>query len=249
MADILERGNIYFVYRPRVEQSRAEGLEDVQRFFMILSPHGKERYRLIVIGRKKLPEIEDRRERNWGFVQKVGRRPEDVEDELDALTYETKTRGDRHLGPGRPAGEGVYAIVRHDDHTHLAYALELPEEPGEVQQELNIESEASYIITVKNPEQPAPPGVGLADTELVELPAHLQQRFQGRRFVPVDPPDFLDHEGTELVLIGAADDVSEELDVQLDPQRETADTAEIFNDLRMEKTQHPLKPLFEGKWQ
>ena len=27
------------------------------------------------------------------------------------------------------------------------------------------------------------------------------------------------------------------------------ETAEIFNDLRMEPREHPLKPLFEGKWQ
>jgi hypothetical protein len=29
-----------------------------------------------------------------------------------------------------PAGEGRYAIVDHDGHTHLVYALELPQEPG-----------------------------------------------------------------------------------------------------------------------
>jgi hypothetical protein len=47
MPDILERGNIYFAFRPRVDESVASGFEDVQRFFMILSPHGKKRYRLI----------------------------------------------------------------------------------------------------------------------------------------------------------------------------------------------------------
>lgn len=117
MADVLERGNIYFVYRPRVEQTTARGLEDIQRFFLVLSPHGKTRYRLIVVGRKKLPEVETHRDRGWGFVGKVSDRPEDIEDDLDALTYPTKTRGERHLAPARPAGEGVYALVRHDDHT------------------------------------------------------------------------------------------------------------------------------------
>jgi hypothetical protein len=71
-----------------------------------------------------------------------------VENELDRLTYSTATRGERHLAPARPAGEGVYTIARHDDHTHLAFALELPERPGEVQEELNIPREGSYIITV-----------------------------------------------------------------------------------------------------
>jgi hypothetical protein len=52
----------------------------------------------------------------------------------------------------------------------------------------------------------------------------------------------------EIVLIGAGEDVSKELGVLLDPQRETLETAEIFNDLRLERSQHPLEPLFKGKW-
>jgi hypothetical protein len=248
MAEVLERGNIYFVFRPKVEHTSAEGLEDIQRFFVILSPYGQQRYRLIVIGRKKLPAIAGDQERNWAFVQKVSRKAEEIEDDLDRLTYATATRGERHLAPARPAGEGVYAIARHDDHTHLAFALELPEKPGEVQEALRIPAEASYIITVKNPEVPST-GLGLSEDERAELPAHLRERFRGRRFVPVDPPDFLNREGAELVLIGADEDVFEELGIRLDPQRETIDTAELFNDLRMERTAHPLKPLFEGRWE
>jgi hypothetical protein len=249
MADVLERGNIYFVYRLKVEQTSAAGLEDVQRFFVILSPAGKTRYRLLVIGRKRLPAITGDHERNWAFVQKVASKPEEVEDELDQMTYSTATRGERHLSPARPAGEGVYALTRHEDHTHLAFALELPDRPGEVQEALNIPSEGSYIVTVKNPDVEAPPGVGLPRDERAELPQHLRNRFHDRRFIPVDPPEFLDREGTELVLIGADEDVFDELGVRLDPQHETIETAEIFNDLRMERSAHPLKPLFEGRWQ
>lgn len=249
MTDILERGNIDFAFRPKVERTSAGGLEDIQRFFVILSPFGKERYRLIVIGRKKLPTIDGDHERNWGFVQKVGRKPEEIEDELDRFTYPTETRGERHLSPARPAGEGIYAIARHDNHTHLAFALELPERPGEVQQELNIPTEGSYIITVKNPNVPSPPDAGLSGETKPNLPQRLRQRFQDRRFIPVDPPDYLDREGVELVLIGADEHVLEELGVRLDPQHETIETAELFNDLRMERTAHPLKPLFEGRWQ
>jgi hypothetical protein len=249
MTQVLERGNIYFIYRLRVEQTSASGIEDIQRFFIILSPHGKDRHRLIVVGRKKLPEIKDQHERNWAFVQKVGRNPDEIEDELDRAVYETKTRGERHLAAARPAGEGVYTIARHEDHTHLAFALELPAKRGDVQEELNIPAQGSYIITVKNPELPAPPGVGLPPEAKPELPQHLRAQFAGRRFVPVDPPEFLDREGAEFVLIGADEDVFDELAIRLNPARETIETAEIFNDLRMERSEHPLKPLFEGRWQ
>jgi hypothetical protein len=247
MTEVLERGNIYFAFRPKVEYTSAEGIEDIQRFFVILSPHGKKRYRLIIIGRKKLPAIRGEHERNWAFVQKVSRAPEEIEDELDRLTYQTATRGERHLSPVRPAGERVYAIALHDDHTHLAFALELPEEPGDVQRELNIPSEGSYIVTVKNPEVPAE--ASLSRTERPDMPARLGERFRGRLFIPLNPPEFLDQEGTEMVLIGADERVFEELGLRLDPERETIETAKIFNDLRMERTAHPLKPLFEGRWQ
>ena len=51
-------------------------------------------------------------------------------------------------------GEGKYAIIRHhQNHTELAYILELPKEPGEAQIELGIEREASYVVSVINPKK------------------------------------------------------------------------------------------------
>src|SRR6266853_6356315 len=46
---------------------------------------------------------------------------EKVEDALDRQQYETKTRGERVRPEARRAGEGVYVLARHGDHTHLAY--------------------------------------------------------------------------------------------------------------------------------
>jgi hypothetical protein len=181
-------------------------------------------------------------------VDKVGSKPQEVEDDLDRKEYQTKTRGERVQPEARPAGEGVYAIVQHGDHTHLAYVLELPDTPGEVQQSLNIAEEASYIISVKNPEQPSPQGVGLDESRQADFPKKLQARFRGRRFVEVDPPDFLNHEGAELLLIGASGDVYEDLGIELEDEDESESTAEIFNDLRLEKSQHPTEPLLKGKW-
>lgn len=261
MTDILERGNIYFAYRPKVEsreehekheekhEPEAEGLGDVERFYMILGPHGKKRYRLIVVGQKKLPDIKDGGQKYWAFVEKVGHKAEDVENELSAEEYDTKTRGRRHVPAARPAGEGVYMIARHEDHTHLAFALELPDKPGKVQREFNIEDEGSYVLSIKNPEKPSPPGAGLRGSQDAHFPKRLQSRFENRRFFDADPPDFLDYKGAELLLIGAEEDVSEDLGIDLDPQKENEHTAEIFNDLRMRKSEHPVEPLFKGEWQ
>ena len=100
---LLEYGDIYFAYRPKVEAQIARGFDDVARLYMILSPHVKRSYRLIIIGEKHLPAVSSGGDRkSWGFVEKVASRPEEVEDQLDAEVYETKTRGERQLPPARP---------------------------------------------------------------------------------------------------------------------------------------------------
>jgi hypothetical protein len=247
-AQVLEEGNIYFMYRPRVNEGGVQGLKDVQRFYVVLNPKGKQRYRLMVMPKKQLPDIKDGGQRFWGFIEKVSRKAADVANELDKEVYETKTRGKQRQPEARPAGEGVYAIARHGDHTHLVYVLELPEGPGEVQQALNIEEEGSYIISIKNPDQPSPRGMGLDEDRQADFPKKLQGKFRGRRFADVDPPDFLNYEGAELLLIGAAEDVSEELGIELEAEEESESTAEIFNDLRLEKSRHLVRPLLKGEW-
>src|SRR5919202_5547798 len=99
-SDVLESGDIYFFYRPRVRSPRSaaenekqtEGLQDVQRFFLILHPRGTPLYRRVVVGRKKLPDVTG--ERFWGFVDRVSREPEPIREELEPERYSTATRGE-----------------------------------------------------------------------------------------------------------------------------------------------------------
>lgn len=248
MSKVLEDGDIYFLYRPRVEDEQVESVADVQRLLVVLRPwRGRARTRLLVVGRKRLPEI-DERARFWAFVDAVVGRPEQLHDKLQQRRYTTKTRGERHQPPARPTAEGAYAITRHDDHTHLAYQLELPRRPGRPQEELHIEPEASYVISVKNPQAPSPPGVGVPGPGRAHLPADLQARFGTRRFAPLEPPTFLDHPGAEIVLIGAAHDASAELGIDLDAEVERAARNTIFEDLRIGRADQPTEPLFTGQW-
>lgn len=91
--------------------------------------------------------------------------------------------------------------------------LELPRHPGPAERELNTKREAGYIIAVKNPTAPTPSNTGLSPDHEARFPKHLLEKFAGRRWVAVDPPDFLDYEGTELVLIGARENAEEELGI------------------------------------
>jgi hypothetical protein len=205
MTHEVEAGDVFFFYRPRVGTYEVEGLEDVQRFYTVLKPNGEQRFRVLVVGAKRLPDVA-RRERGWAFVSEV-----------------TETQPE-----ARPVGAGRYAIVLHDDHTHLAYWLEDPREPGWAQELFNVEREASYIVAVKNPDAPTPPGVGLRDDRRADFPPRLLERFGGRRYAPVDTPELLDYEGAELILVGASEDVSRELGVHLDADDERAQSGDIL---------------------
>jgi hypothetical protein len=103
MAEVktLERGDIYMAFRPTVDTDDPEKLDDVQRFYVILSARDSGRYRLLVVGRKTLRDPrQSGREREWAFVQAVSRNPADIENLLDTEHYKTKTRGARETLQG-----------------------------------------------------------------------------------------------------------------------------------------------------
>lgn len=247
--ETLEQGDIYFFYRPKVEQEEPRSLDDVQRTFVVLSVDDDDKYRIIVIGRKKLPDAsESGDERYWAFVDKVTSDPNDVRAALSGWTRKTKTRGDREQPSSRPAGEGRYRILEHGDHTHLVYRLELPREPGDVQRALEVKQEGSYIVTVKNPKRPSPWQAGLREGEKAQYPDELQSKLDGKSFVPADPPALLDYEGAQMVLVAASDNLEEELGIKLEIEEETPESADVLQDLDLDEEQHPTAPLSQGKW-
>jgi len=258
----------------------AHGIEDVQKLYILLWPGAppiledekkmdrheghmgyKEPERLLIVGKKKLPDVEHHTHQVfWGFVDKVSRRVEEVEKNLEPISYTTKTRGDRHVEGARPIGEGVYALVKAGDHTHLAYVLELPEKPSKIQKAFNIVKEGSYILQVKNPTAPVKNDfVGRANK--AKYPEEIMKHFISEktgntlRFTNASP-DLLDYEGTELLFIGASADLKkefggigeyiEELE-KIDAKNITSD--KLWKELHMSKGEHPTQPLLKGKWQ
>lgn len=172
-----------------------------------------------------------------------------LRDELSSWRYTTRTRGEREQPEARPAGEGVYAIVKHENHTYLAYELELPRRPLKVQESFHIEEEASYILSIKNPDYTTDPRFAhLAARRQPQYPPELRQRLQDHSFVPADPPTFLDYEGTQFLLISAAEDVQQELGIQLDAERESVEDADLFNDLKLARSETTVEPLIQGEW-
>jgi hypothetical protein len=163
--EVLEQGDIYFLYRPKVEHELVKDRNDVQHFYMILSPHDKHIYRLIIVGQKQLPSLESSSNKGWAFVERVIAEPKELEQGLRNETYETKTQGTRHQSAARPVAEGVYDLVFHADDIRLVYAMELPQELGVAQNQLNIQKEAVYVISVKNPKVASSSNKGLRNKQ------------------------------------------------------------------------------------
>ncbi|XP_039170735.1 uncharacterized protein LOC104446674 [Eucalyptus grandis] len=211
--------------------------------------------RLIVMGKKSLPDP-SKRSRPRGFVEMVTTKIDDVKSALKAEEYDTSTRGHPHTAAARALGEGVYRILRHKSkgkkaHAHLLYKLEFPpeDEKQEPQESLNVEREGSFLIQIKNPDQHgAGPSQfrGLQSKRKAVFPAHLQGQFGQLRYSPADPPDFLNYEGCEFLLISASDDIEEELGLELKAEGEAdpscSDLLETFGETA------PVDALLRGTW-
>jgi hypothetical protein len=263
-SSILEKGIIYFFYRPKVDVETPTNIDDVQRLYLLLCPGlgAKEpteltdrTKRLIVIGRKQLPDIRDHA-RYWGFVERVSTNVKSIVDEnLREEKYETPvTEKERTVAPARLAGRGIYGIISHHTHTHLAYVLEFPEEVGEVQKAFNIAREGSYIVSVKNPKQGAA-YAGLAPERRAKYPEELQEVFEDRRWNKLNPVKLLDYEGCELFIMGAQEDLATELGEAGKKIEELEDKdikhltdRKVFHHLALNKNKTPVEPLLSGEW-
>lgn len=236
--NILEQGNIFFFYKPKKGKKYVRQFEDIGRFYVVLKPEGSNRARYIVMGTKRMPSLADR-ERGWGMVTKVGGRG-----------FATTSDKPRFKTAGaRPSGEGVYALVRHLAHTHLVYQLELPHRLGEVQRKLHIAKQGNYVLSIKSPQIPPPSYSNLPDTAKYypTLESKTAGQFKGRRYMTVHTPSLLDNEGSTLFVMGVNTTLSN-LGVSVDKDKESEISADIFSSLKLNKTTHSTKPLFEGRW-
>ena len=173
-SSILEKGLIYFFFRPRVGIDSPSSPTEIARSYIILRPipHSSalgsgpigdaKNIRLLALPKKVLPLSP--KDRFMVFVEKAAASMDDIKSTLSSSDYATKTAGARHAPAAAPIGEGVYAITSTGEgrgQTHLAYMLTRPEEVGEVQDGVGLKKQGSYITSAKNPTAPAPTGASL----------------------------------------------------------------------------------------
>jgi hypothetical protein len=276
--EVLEKGDIFFFYRPKAKViddgsgGDVKSIEDIRRFFMVTataanteneqqqqfdgtnSKTPKEgespRYRLFVIGKKSLPEIRTTEtRRSERYWAKVGGIFENPQELTGELLSDEFRKGDA----ARAVGEGKYAIVKHQDHAELAYVLEIPEEPGEAQRELGIEKEASYIVSIINPKVPVPAGYPSSE-EPPNYPESILKEFgENENFISLARDlRFINFQNAQMILVGARegrDVIQKEFGIDIKEEKETVHSADIFSKLKIEKDKVPTKPLIEGKFE
>lgn len=276
--EVLEKGDIFFFYRPKAKViddgsgGDVKSIEDIRRFFMVTataanteneqqqqfdgtnSKTPKEgespRYRLFVIGKKSLPEIRTTEARkSERYWAKVGGIFENPQELTGELLSDEFRKGDA----ARAVGEGKYAIVKHQDHAELAYVLEMPEEPGEAQRELGIEKEASYIVSIINPKVPVPAGYPSSE-EPPNYPESILKEFgENENFISLaNDLGFINFQNAQMILVGARegrDVIQKEFGIDIKEEKETVHSADIFSKLKIEKDKIPTKPLIEGKFE
>ncbi|KAJ5372513.1 hypothetical protein N7517_004519 [Penicillium concentricum] len=213
-SNILEKGFIYFFFRPRVNVDDPQSIGDVARSFFVLRPTvlGAEfdkgqgpvdkdaSCRLMILPKKKFPTSP--KERDMGFVEKAGQSMQSLHEKFIAgTTYQTATRGERHTEDARPYAEGVYAITSTPRASHLAYILTIPAEVGDLQEDFGLQGRGSWIVQSKNPKFAGPP-IGRLPKE-PEFPPSVLEKFGDLRWAPLQP-EFLDYPNSQFLIIGEA---------------------------------------------
>jgi hypothetical protein len=210
-SNILEKGIIYFFTRNRVSVDEAESVGDLQRTFFVLRPlptgaklgdgviQDQENNRLFALPKKVFPKSHN--DRFMAFVEKANTTVQSLKENFfKGGDYDTKTQGTQHTDPVTPVAEGVYMITRTEDATtHLVYSTTIPSELGEVQSDLGIKDQGSFIISVKNPERSGPASASLPQKP--DFSKEIIEEFRGLAWSEVKPK-YLDHEYCQILLIG-----------------------------------------------
>lgn len=245
-AQILERGSLLFLYRPKADVAHAQGAADVEHLYLMLMPDDRERHksRVYLLSGISLPSPASG-ERATALALDVDPDPRVAIDDLQEQAAQA---------PGPPwariAGEGRYATFKHQVSTYLAYVLDRPEQPGPVQQALHIEGQGNFQVWAKAPTAPSQ----FEQARQPLYPSRLKNRFVGYEQVPLEPTDLLDYAGTQILLAAADPQAKHALGLRLERDGQNQRERQALQLLHKEERRAAqegvalFEPMAEGHW-
>ncbi|KAJ6031104.1 hypothetical protein N7540_001836 [Penicillium herquei] len=191
-SNIMEKGIIYFFFRPRVNIEHPHSINEIARSFFVLRP--------TPLGAELNKFPTSAKERDMAFVEKAGQSVKDLQENFMASkSYKTATRGERTTEEAQPYAEGVYALISTQRASHLAYELTIPAELGEIQDNFGLHRRGSWIVQSKNPQYRGPPLGQLPQNP--EYPQSVLDKFGDLRWVPMKP-EFIEYPNAQILMIG-----------------------------------------------
>ncbi|THW11744.1 hypothetical protein D6D23_09679 [Aureobasidium pullulans] len=251
-SNILEKGIIYFFTRGRVGIDDPQSVQDLQRSYFVLRPlpngaklgdgaiEDVKNNRLFALPKKVFPRGPN--DKFMVFVERAKASMDELKkDFFQSSEYETKTAGNRTTHPITPIGEGVYAITATGtrSESHLAYMLTIPQEPGQMQEDVGIRSKGSFVLSLKNPTVKGPSYATL--DQPAEFPPEVIREFDSRSWMPAQPKH-LDYANAQCLMIGEPLDDSHALEAtskdaksdNTETPREEIEKLEHEDELRVE---------------
>jgi hypothetical protein len=142
MVEILEQGAVSFVAEARRGVDAPAGPRDLARLFVVLAPADRRPLRRLSVRCRSLPERE-RARRFYAHVDRIAGAP-------GRLTEDVRAPAPGARGPLRVCvlAVGRYALARHGDHVHLAYALARACARGALATRVGIRDGASFVVCV-----------------------------------------------------------------------------------------------------
>ncbi|HET8538950.1 MAG TPA: hypothetical protein VFL83_03660 [Anaeromyxobacter sp.] len=179
MVEILEQGAVSFLAVARRGAPDAGGAGDLERFFVVLAPEGRRPLRRLAVRRRRLPDAR-RRQRFFAHVDRIAAAPARLMEDVRSAQAAGRGARPRVLAVGR------YALARHSDHVHLAYALARACGRGPLASALGVASGASFVLLAFRRSLPPP-----------------RRPAEGDGAAPLVPatPETLDVIGAEVALV------------------------------------------------
>jgi len=200
--EALEIGDLSFYVRHKVispgENTQIRNQGEIQHLYMLLHAKGTKIYRLLIIGKKELPAIEER-EKHWAIIDLVTKDRVKIAEILEKDVYGTVTRGERVQPEAVLVAKGEYSVKFDGRQTILSYKLKQDNLLSQLKADLNIVNHGNYILSVKNPELNPPDN----PQKLPAYPSKLRKQFKDLHFIAANPIELINYVNTQVILIGA----------------------------------------------